>query len=216
MDFLSSLPTDRMAIHRLIRQGRLRLGMTEQQFADAAGVSRGAVQQWERAGGTAAKRGNQPVVAALLGISVAELVSGGTNVGSGIDVRGKVPLVSESEAGNYGAIDNFQPHAGVETVPVSVPVQRHTYALRVHGDSMVSETADSFPDGSIIVVEPELQPLPGDYVIALDSENETTFKQLVKDGGELFLKPLNPRYPIRPLGSATVIGVVREFTKRFR
>ena len=101
-------------------------------------------------------------------------------------------------------------------MPVSVPVQRHTYALRVRGDSMVSETGDSFPDGSLIIVEPELQALPGDYVIALNSENETTFKQLVKDGGELLLKPLNPRYPIRPLGSARVIGVVREFTKRFR
>jgi len=205
-----------MAIHRLIRQGRLRLGMTELQFADAAGVSRGAVQQWERPGGTAPKRSNQPSVAKLLGISVAELVSGGTNVGRGTDVRAHVPVVSEVEAGNYTVIDNFKPHPEFDTVPVSVPVQRHTYALRVRGDSMVSETGDSFPDGSLIIVEPELQALPGDYVIALNSENETTFKQLVKDGGELLLKPLNLRYPVNPLGSATVIGVVREFTKRFR
>ena len=53
-------------------------------------------------------------------------------------------------------------------------------------------------------------------MIALDEKNETTFEQLVKDGGELFLKPLNLRYPIRPLGSATVIGVERKFSKRFR
>ena len=205
-----------MPIHRLIRNGRLRLGMTELQFAQAAGVSRGAVQQWERPGGTAPKRGNQPVVARLLGISIAELVSGGTNVGRGVDARAHVPVVSEVEAGNYTVIDNFQPHPRFDTVPVSVPVQRHTYALRVHGDSMVSETGDSFPEGSIIIVEPEMPALPGDYVIALNAENETTFKQLVRDGGELFLKPLNLRYPIRPLGGATVIGVVREFTKRFR
>lgn len=53
-------------------------------------------------------------------------------------------------------------------------------------------------------------------MIALNGENETTFKQLLKDGGELLLKPLNLRDPIRPLGGARVIGVVREFTKRFR
>jgi SOS-response transcriptional repressor LexA len=205
-----------MDVHRLIRKGRLRLGMTEQQFADAVGVSRGAVQQWERPGGTAPKRSNQRAVAKLLGISVAELVTGGTNVGRGVDMRAQVPLVSEVEAGNYTVIDNFKPRARFDTVPVSVPVQRHTYALRVHGDSMVSETSDSFPDGSIIIVEPEMPALPGDYVIALNRENETTFKQLIKDGGDLFLKPLNPRYPIKPLGNATVIGVVREFTKRFR
>jgi len=205
-----------VSIHRLIREGRRRLGLSEQQFAEAAGVSRGAVQQWEKPGGTAPKRANQPRVAALLGISVAELMAGGSNVGRGLDVRAEVPLVSEVEAGNYTVIDNFKPGGRFETVPVSIPVKRHTYALRVHGDSMVSDSGDSFPEGSIVVVEPEMSAQAGDYVIVLNSSNQTTFKQLVSDGGELFLKPLNARYPIKPLGTARVIGVVREFSKRFR
>ncbi|MGJ7612238.1 MULTISPECIES: LexA family protein [unclassified Variovorax] len=205
-----------MSIHQLIREGRKRLGMSEQQFADAVGVSRGAVQQWEKPGGTAPKRSNQPRVAELLGVSLAELVSGGTNISPGFDMRAEVPLVSEVEAGNYTVIDNFKPKGRFETVPVTVPVKRHTYALRVHGDSMVSESGDSFPDGSLVIVEPEMAALPGDYVIALNHVNETTFKQLIRDGGDLYLKPLNTRYPIKLLGSATVIGVVREFTKRFR
>lgn len=205
-----------MASHRLIRAGRLRLGMTEQQFGQAVGVTRGAVQQWERPGGTAPKRSNQPAVAQLLGISVAELVSGGSHVGAGLGKRYRVPLVSEVEAGNYTVIDNFKPHTAFETVPALSPVRRHTYALRVHGNSMVSKSGDSFPDGTVIIVEPELKPRPGDYVIALNSKNETTFKQLVKVGGALFLKALNPRYTVKALGSATVIGVVREFTRRLR
>lgn len=65
----------KMSIHQKIRQGRLRLGMTEQQFGDAVGVSRGAVQQWEKEGGTAPTRRNQPAVAKLLGMSVAQLMS---------------------------------------------------------------------------------------------------------------------------------------------
>ncbi|WP_143072385.1 MULTISPECIES: LexA family transcriptional regulator [unclassified Variovorax] len=205
-----------MSIHRLIREGRQRLGMSEQQFADAVGVSRGAVQQWEKPGGTAPKRTNQPHVARLLGISVAELLSGGSNIGPGVGARAEVPLVSEVVAGNYTVIDNYKPKNQFETVPVTVPVKRHTYALRVSGDSMVSETGDSFPEGAIVIVEPEMEAVPGDYVIALNANNETTFKQLVKDGGELYLKPLNTRYPIRPLGKAAIIGVVREFSKRFR
>jgi SOS-response transcriptional repressor LexA len=205
-----------VSIHQLIREGRKRLGMSEQQFADAVGVSRGAVQQWEKPGGTAPKRTNQPRVAELLGVSVAELVSGGTNVSPGFDMRAEVPLVSEVEAGNYTVIDNFKPKGKFDTVPVTVPVKQHTYALRVHGDSMVGETGDSFPDGSLIIVEPEMAAVPGDYVIALNDSNETTFKQLIRDGGDLYLKPLNTRYPIKLLGAATVIGVVREFTKRFR
>lgn len=205
-----------VSIHQIIREGRKRLGMSEQQFADAIGVSRGAVQQWERPGGTAPRRSNQQQVARILGLSVAELLSGGSNVGGRMVVRAEVPLVSEVEAGKYTVIDNFKPKDRFETVPVTVEVNRHTYALRVHGDSMVSATGDSFPEGSVVVIEPEMPALPGDYVIALNTDNETTFKQLVKDGGDLYLKPLNSRYPIKPLGTARIIGVVREFTKRFR
>src|SRR5260221_13580882 len=123
-----------MSIHRLIRDGRRRLGMSEQQCALALGVSRGAVQQWEKPGGTAPKRSNQPVVAKLLGISVAELMTGGSDAGRRLDVRAEVPMVSEVEAGNYTVLDNFKPKGRLGTVPVSVPVKRQTYALRGHGD----------------------------------------------------------------------------------
>lgn len=202
----------------IIRQGRLRLGLSEQQFADAVGVSRGAVQQWERENGTAPKRKTQPKVAELLGISVGELMNGSNNVSSaGPDRRGKVPLVSEVEAGEYTTIDNFHPgRSGLDLVPVNVEVRRHTFALRVHGDSMLSQTNDSFPEGSILIVEPEMEAVEGDYVIAKNAAGQTTFKQLVKDAGESYLKPLNPSYPTEPLGSARIIGVVREFYKRFR
>jgi SOS-response transcriptional repressor LexA len=205
-----------MSINQLIRDGRRKLGLSEKQFADAVGVSRGAVQQWEKAGGTAPKRANQHRVAEMLGISIAELVSGGSNTSPGFDMRAEVPLVSAVEAGDYTRIDNFKPADGFERVPVTIPIKRHTYALKVHGDSMVSEISDSFPDGSIVIVEPEMVAEPGDYVIALNESNETTFKQLVKDGGDFYLKPLNTRYPIKPMGTARIIGVVREFTKRFR
>lgn len=63
-----------MSIHQRIRDGRKRLGMTEQQFGDAVGVTRGTVQQWEKEGGTAPRRKNQQAVADILGISVAELM----------------------------------------------------------------------------------------------------------------------------------------------
>lgn len=63
-----------MSIHRRIREGRERLGMTEQQFADAVGVTRGAVQQWEKEDGTAPARKRQGRVAKLIGLSIAELM----------------------------------------------------------------------------------------------------------------------------------------------
>jgi SOS-response transcriptional repressor LexA len=190
--------------------------MSEQQFADAVGVSRGAVQQWEKPGGTAPKRSNQPKVAELLGMSVAQLVSGGIATGNAADMRGEVPLVTEAEAANPTLIDNSRPSSHTEHVPASVAVKRHTFALRVRGDSMVADTGDSFPEGSVIVIEPEMQAQDGDYVVVTNDVGEISFKQLVRDGGEYYLKPRNPRYPIRLLGNEEIVGVVREFSKRFR
>jgi transcriptional regulator with XRE-family HTH domain len=80
MDFLAldsfSVTTIKtiMSIHQRIKQGREALGLNQQQFADKLGLSRGTVQQWENEGGTAPSRKHQPQVAALLGLSVAQLM----------------------------------------------------------------------------------------------------------------------------------------------
>lgn len=204
-----------MSIHTIIREGRQRLGWSELQFAAALGVTRGAVQQWEKPNGTAPKRSTQPRVAELLGISVADLLTGASAT-TREHQRGTVPLVSPVQAGRYTSIDNFSQASGLEMIPCNVQVQRHTFALSVHGDSMISESHDSFPEGSILIVEPDMKAEAGDYVIARNPQGETTFKQLVIDSGTVYLKPLNPRYPIRLLDQAEVIGVVREYRKKFR
>lgn len=92
-----------MSIHKKIKEGRARVEMTEQQFADAVGVSRSAIQQWEKEGGTAPKRGNQPAVAKLLGISVAELMGGtlapGDTVVAPDDLQGALEIVRRHLSG---------------------------------------------------------------------------------------------------------------------
>lgn len=129
-------------------------------------------------------------------------------------IRGKVPLISAVQAGMYKEyVDNFHPgDGGMELIPTSVPVKKHTFALRVSGDSMEPE----FREGMILVIEPEMDPLPGDFVIVKNGSDETTFKQLVRDGADYYLKPLNERYPIKPLGTSQIVGVVRAVEKRFR
>lgn len=97
-------------------------------------------------------------------------------------------------------------------IPTTVPVNRYTFALRVQGDSMEPR----FTEGMLLIVEPELDAQHGDYVIVKNGGDETTFKQLAKDGSDWFLKPLNPRYPIKPLGDCVVIGVVRGVSEMFR
>lgn len=64
----------------------------------------------------------------------------------------------------------------------------------------------------MIVVDPELPYSSGSLVVArLDDSKEATFKQLVIDGEQKSLKPLNPQYPAIPNnGNCTIIGVVRQ------
>lgn len=126
---------------------------------------------------------------------------------------GIVPIISWVAAGDY--MEATDPNAvgfADEWIETRVKVNRHTFALRVDGDSMMPD----FMPGMILVVEPEMEALPGDYVIAKNGDNEATFKQLVKDGGTFYLKPLNDRYPIMPLGDAQIIGVVREAVRKLR
>lgn len=137
-----------------------------------------------------------------------------SNVVPGPEIRGSVPLLSSVQAGAFREVldSGYSGEEGVTMIPTTVPVNRYTFALRVQGDSMEPR----FTEGMLLIVEPELDAQHGDYVIVKNGGEETTFKQLVKDGSEWFLKPLNPRYPIKPLGDCVVIGVVRGVSEMFR
>ncbi len=141
------------------------------------------------------------------------------NTSPGPDIKGRVPLISWVQAGDWaGVVDNFHPGDADEWIETTVPVRQHTYALRVKGDSMTNPSGSpSFPHGIIIIVEPEVEAVPGAYVVVRQNgDEECTFKQLVKDAGTLYLKPLNPAYPLlRMSDDAVICGVVREATMRF-
>ncbi len=135
-----------------------------------------------------------------------------TNITSAPDISGYVPLVSWVKAGNFNeAIDMYQAGYADEFVPITVPKGRHTFALEVVGDSMYPD----FPAGMRLIIEPDMEFQSGDYVIAKNG-GEATFKQLVRDGGDWYLKPINPQYPTKPLGESHIIGVVREAVRKFR
>jgi SOS-response transcriptional repressor LexA len=86
--------------------------------------------------------------------------------------------------------------------------------LEVTGDSMTAPAGvrPSIPEGSLVLVDTGIEPTPGKLVVAqLDESNEATFKKLIVDGGQKFLKPLNPAYPLIPIkGNCRIIGVAVE------
>ncbi|MCD8547132.1 MAG: S24 family peptidase [Aeromonadaceae bacterium] len=122
-----------------------------------------------------------------------------------------VPLISWVSAGmlcDSGDVPSVE--MAEEYIPSPVRVGSSSYAVVVRGDSMTSPTGRvSYPDGSIIIVDPDVEPKPPCRVVARVG-SETTFKELVDDAGAWYLKPLNPQYPTRPVDETVCIcGVVR-------
>jgi SOS-response transcriptional repressor LexA len=130
-----------------------------------------------------------------------------SNTSAGPAITQKVPLISWVQAGSFReVIDIYEPGVAEDWIPSTVPIRSHTYALRVVGDSMEPD----FPAGTILIVEPEMEWHHGSFVIVRNDDHEATFKQIVKDGADWYLKPLNPRYPIRLMSEDDhVCGVVR-------
>ena len=89
--------------------------------------------------------------------------------------------------------------------------------LKVKGDSMTAPAGQSVTEGTLILVDTEAEVAPGKLVVAkLPDSNEATFKKLVSDGGRLFLKPLNPSYPIEAVDeNCRIVGVVVQALQKF-
>ena len=134
------------------------------------------------------------------------------NVAPARDLQREVPLISWVQAGDWNnLVDAFQPGDAERWVATYASVSRHAFALRIIGDSMTNPSgAPSFPEGTIIIVDPERSAQPGKFVVVRqNSDSECTFKQLVRDAGKHYLKPLNPRYPLlEMLPDAVVSGVL--------
>ncbi len=110
----------------------------------------------------------------------------------------QVPLISNVAAGKLTEVCNpYALGAYERMVMVHEDVSGRAFALRIVGDSMLPE----FREGDIIVVDPNVTPQPGDYVVAKNHSEEATFKRYRprgknESGQDYFeLIPLNPDFP---------------------
>lgn len=132
----------------------------------------------------------------------------------------KIPLLSFVQA---GVMTESGDNSYDDWIDVGEDIPANAYALEIRGASM----EPVFHEGQIVIINPNLCPHPGDYVVArLDNTygNEATMKQYAVTGIDEFgrdifeLRPLNPLFPT--LSSQTnplqILGVVVECRTRFR
>jgi SOS-response transcriptional repressor LexA len=131
----------------------------------------------------------------------------------------RYPRLSSVAAGSWReAVEAFDPWSWEDFEITGYQSKGSAFWLQVDGDSMTSTTPPSFPDGTLILVDTGIIPRAGHMVVArLHESNEATFKQLAHDAGRMFLKPLNPAYPLIPIDErCDLIGVVVEQKSRLR
>ncbi len=89
--------------------------------------------------------------------------------------------------------------------------------LQVTGDAMTAPVGMSVSRGMMILVDPDIEPVPGKMVItSTPDSDEVTFRQLIEESGQRYLKPLNPTYPTRLFDEhCRLIGVVVQATAKF-
>ncbi|TLX52054.1 XRE family transcriptional regulator [Pseudoalteromonas ruthenica] len=197
-----------MNLGNRIIERRKALGMTQKNLAELIQTSQQSLQKIED--GTTKNPRKLIEIAKALECSPEWLQHGietNDNVIPGPLVKSRLPLISWVQAGAWSEIQEVSP-LEAEHFMCPVNCSEKSFVLKVQGISMEPK----FLDGDLIFVDPEARPEHGSYVVArLDDENQATFKQLIIEGGQKFLKALNPNWPdpLMPInGNCTIVGKV--------
>ena len=117
-----------------------------------------------------------------------------------------VPIYGQIPAGMSTLTEQtIEGHVSLDTRSANISKNRGTFALRVHGDSMIGA---HILDGDIVILEDSKDVQNGDIVAAL-IDGETTLKRYVTEHGRPYLKAENPRYPnLIPARELKIQGVM--------
>lgn len=175
--------------------------LTQQQIADAIGVSKTSVIYWEK-DENLPKHDSLMTLAQILGVTSDYLLHGkesdsfDKNVTAPFPMAGRlVPVISWVQAGTWTTADSVPTGTQFqEWLPPNPKCGKNGYGLIVVGESM----SPDFRPTDKIYVNPDFQISDlktGDLVIvACDGETEATFKKLIVESNGMYLEPLNPKW----------------------
>lgn len=116
-----------------------------------------------------------------------------------------LPLFSWEDCCNYNSIDYENVYSRILTERT---VSKKAFALPIKEDEQ-----EFFPENSILIVEPEVEPKNGDYVIIGNvKQNIAVIRKYIIEIEKIYLKPLIPGIDISPLTSIyIIIGVILQY-----
>ncbi|EOI3591239.1 TPA: LexA family protein [Proteus mirabilis] len=150
------------------------------------------------------------VISEALGISPAELMFGSQS--EQVIKNYEYPLFTKVQAGAFSTeFNSYTQKDAVSWIPTAKKAGERAFWLEVEGQSMTAPPGGkpSFPEGMLILVDPDEEVEFGDFCVARLLNDEFTFKRLIREGGVEYLEPLNPRFDLIPInGNCTIIGKV--------
>ena len=181
-----------------IRARREELGLTQEQVAEQVGIKQQSYQAIESGG--VKKPRHLYEISVVLKCDMAWLLSGNKEDIRNVEVLDfktyQVPLISYIQAGAWTESCELRDSTGFEYIMTSLELSDKAFALKIKGDSMEPE----FKEGDIVIIDPAVKPMPGEFVAAMNGDEEATFKKYRELGYDehermqFELIPLNPDY----------------------
>lgn len=201
-------------------------GKSRSQLAAEIGVTTSAISQW-LSGTTKGLKGTTGVmIEQATGVSLRWIEKGeGPMMLSDVinfcaaDIgQHKIPLIDYVQAGNWTApADPYATGDAEDWLLTDQSLSKSAFALEIKGDSMLPE----FKPGDRVIIDPQVSPSPGNFVVAKNGEGEATFKKYrprgLNEKGQMIVEliALNDDYPsIRSdVSPITIVGTMVEHRK---
>jgi len=117
----------------------------------------------------------------------------------------EIPVLSWRECFHFDLLDYTKIQNKILT---EKQVTGKGYSLIVEDNDLVT-----FPENSLLIVEPSLEPNPGDYIIVAKSEHGiASIKKYITETDQIYLKSLIHGLAITPLTSEhKILGVIIQY-----
>lgn len=206
-------------IRIIIKNRREELLLTQQDVADAVGVSEATVSRWESGDIGDLKRSRIAALAKILKLSPSIIVGIDDSSFDVFSLPGVLPLPQTIKRPRLGAIACGEPILAVENIECydNVPAEISCdFTLICKGDSMIGARIH---DGDVVYIRQQEDVEEHEIAAVIIDEEGVTLKRVRREGHFLFLLAENPAFPtiiVNGEHTARIIGKAVGFTSVLR